>query len=803
MLRARTRWQLQDADQAMTDRLVQTLGIHPLVAAMLVSRGITTADEAKGFLNPRLEDLPDPFLLDGMDKAVQRIRKAIASGEQILVYGDYDADGVCSTALLLLVLKRLGAVVDHYIPNRFREGYGIHGEALKTAKVRGISVVVSVDTGISAAMEAELAKELGLDLIITDHHEPPDVLPDAYAVINPKKPGCPYPNKALAGVGVAFKLASALLGHPPEEEMDILALGTIADLVPLTGENRVFAAHGLKRMNLRRRTGIRALLDVAGIDGEVTSGHVAFGLGPRINASGRLDSAELAVRLLLSEDPGEAELLARKLDEMNRKRQELVEEMAAEAAAVVESDPETYRHAIVVAKEGWNVGVVGIVASRLVERFYRPSVVLGIDAETGKAKGSARSIAGFDMYGALTACKELLPHFGGHAMAAGMTLRSEDIGKLQAKLSEQVRLTMKPEDMIPMSRVEAVLSVDEVEHRLIEQIEALAPFGMGNPTPLFVLRDLRLAKMKVVGAQGNHLKLTVEAGGKWLDAVAFRMGELADDLSHGSRVELLGELSINEWNGNRKPQLLVRDLAVPHLQLFDWRSNRFSLDRLSDRDDPGTLYVCMRTDDPVKNRHLAGKAVAYWPEAVDCPDSVEGVRRLVLVDPPPDLETFSRVIRRFVNVERIYFLFGDASFDDVLAKTPDREHFKKLYACLHARGKLRFPADLPALVRATGLQKRTLSFMIQVFEELGFLKRSHGLIELVPSPVKKALTESELYRSQIRRSEVMEKLILSGHEELCRLTLSISAFRNTGGLADGLQGKDSRHPGLSAAGDSV
>jgi single-stranded-DNA-specific exonuclease len=805
VLRARTRWELSDADPALSERLVRELHVHPMVARMLIRRGIQNPDEAKRFLNPRMEDLLDPFLLDGMDKAVERIRLAIRNGEKILVYGDYDADGVCSTSLLLNVFRRLGANVDYYIPNRFREGYGIHRHALQAAKDRGFSLVVSVDTGISAAAEAQYARELGLDLVITDHHEPPEVLPEALAVINPKKPGCPYPFKMLAGVGVAFKLASALLGKPPEEDLDIVAMGTIADLVPLVGENRLFACFGLKRMNRRERVGIRALLEVSGIDGEVSSGHVAFALGPRINASGRLDSADLAVRLLMSEDEEEAARLARELDVMNRERQELVEEMAADAAAEVESDPEKFRHAIVVARPGWNVGVVGIVASRLVEKFYRPTIVLGIDKEKGIAKGSARSIAGFDIYRALVACKDLLPHFGGHAMAAGMTLPVENLPELHRRLSDQVREMLKPEDMIPKSMVEDVLTLDQVDPRLVEEIQALAPFGMGNNTPLFVIREAQLSKVQVIGARNNHMKLLLASGGLFMDAVGFRMGELAHELAPQSRIDVLGELQINEWNGNRKPQLVVRDLAVPHLQVFDWRSNRTGFERLSNLDDSCTLYVCGQEGTAHETRFLKERRKVFWEELDrgGWQKETAGMRNVVFVDPPPDMEAFGKGMRHFQEAERIYFLFGDAAFDDVLAKTPAREDFKRLYACLSARGKVSLNRHLPALVRATGLQKRTLSFMIQVFEELGFLKNDGGEVELLPSPEKKPLTESVLYRRQIQRSEVLEKLLLSGYEELCRLIFSMTAFKYTGGFSDGFQSKNSRHPGLSAAGDSV
>lgn len=422
MLQSKTRWQLVEAEESQVRELAGKLEIHPLTARLLINRGVSDPEQARRFLQVDLSGIYSPFLMDGIQEAVDRIRAALDQREKILIYGDYDVDGVSSTTLLMKMFQGLEADVDYYIPNRFTEGYGLNENALRRAKEAGVQLMISVDTGISAVKEAKIARQLGLDLIITDHHEPPAVLPEGVAVINPKKPGCSYPCKLLAGVGVAFKLAHALLGRVPEEVLDLAALGTIADLVPLMDENRVIAALGLKEINRRRNIGLSALMDVAGIQGEVTAGHVGFSLGPRINAGGRLDTAGTAVELLLTEDPKQARVLAEELDGMNRERQKLVEEIAGEACAAVESAPEKHRRFIVVAAPGWNVGVIGIVASRLVEKYYRPTIVLGIDEETGMAKGSARSIAGLDLYQALTTCTDLLSQFGGHEMAAGMSL---------------------------------------------------------------------------------------------------------------------------------------------------------------------------------------------------------------------------------------------------------------------------------------------------------------------------------------------------------------------------------------------
>lgn len=806
MLRSKTRWQAAEVDPDLCGQLAEKLEVHPTVARMLIRRGIQEPEQAERFLFPKLHDLYDPFLLDGMREAVERIRRALDQKEKILIYGDYDADGVSSTSLLMRVFRGLGADVDYYIPNRFREGYGINKEALQLAKDRGFQLIISVDTGISAVEEAQFARELGLDLIITDHHEPPEKLPEALAVINPKKPGCPYPFDMLAGVGVAFKLATAVLGRVPEELLEIVALGTIADLVPLVDENRIFATYGLKRMNLREHAGISALLEIAGIEREVSAGHVGFALGPRINASGRLDSADLAVELMITSDYQQALTMAEELDRMNRERQQLVEEMAEEAAREVESDPERHRYVIVVAKPGWNVGVVGIVASRLVEKYYRPVLVLGIDDEKGMAKGSARSIAGFDIYKALTACKDLLPHYGGHSMAAGMTLPAGDLPLLHERLTQLAKEWLTPEDYIPLSVADDELTLDKVEPLLIDQLQSLAPYGMGNPTPLFIVRGAHVTRVQLMGQQNNHLKLYIEAGGKQLEAVGFRLADLAEEMTPHARVELLGELQMNEWNGKRTPQLLIRDMAIPHLQIFDWRSNRVQWERLTAIDVESCLFICAKSslEQPIIREKAPGRVVLWEDLPRNGWDQAKTARNFIIVDPPPSMELFCRGLKYCREAERLYFIYGDASFDDMLVKAPSRDQFKVLYQILKGKGPISILKHMPALMRKTGLQKRSLSFMIQVFEELGFLKIEQGCIHVNPNPVKRALTESKLYERQLAREQVLQKLVYSSYRELCDYLFANIAFKwYLGGKNDGLQREDSGDSRLSATGDSL
>ncbi|MFC4078322.1 single-stranded-DNA-specific exonuclease RecJ [Salinithrix halophila] len=786
MLQSKTRWQTVEADIAHIRSLADELGIHPLTARLLYNRGVTDFEEARRFLSVDISQLHDPFRLDGMEAAVERIRKALETGEKIRIYGDYDADGVSSTSLMMRVFRDLGADVDYYIPNRFTEGYGLNGDALRAAVENRIDLMISVDTGISAVEEAALAKELGLDLIITDHHEPPKELPEALAVINPKKPGCSYPFDMLAGVGVAFKLCQALLGRVPEEVLEIAALGTIADLVPLVEENRVLAALGLERMNQRQNSGLTALMEVSGCDGEVGAGHVGFSLGPRINASGRLDSANQAVELLLTGDPDQARQIAEELDGMNRERQKLVEAIAEEASAMVEAEPEKNRRFIVVAAPGWNVGVIGIVASRLVEKYYRPTIVLGIDEETGMAKGSARSITGLDMYRALSRCSDLLPHYGGHQMAAGMSLPQENLPELHRWLDELAGEWLAEEDYIPCSRVDGELTVGEVSLSLIEELERLAPYGMGNPTPRFRVTGAALSRMQRIGRDKNHLKLILEEEGQTLDAVGFRLGELAEEISPASYPELLGELSINEWNNRRLPQLLIRDISVPHVQVFDWRSNGDKGDRyrfLAERKD--VLFVI---SDSRKRREFLDKGsqagVLSWGEVESgtCPSGLKGTRWLVLADLPVTIGCFPEFLRSLSRVERLYFAYGDTELDHGLSRTPEREQFKRLYAFLMGKKGVRLPRDVERISRLTGLSGRWIRFMVDVFEELGFLRLPDGNLEMIEGASRRPLTESDRYMRQLEREKVQELFVYSSTRDLCHYIASLFPYElNLGG----------------------
>ncbi|MFX3634872.1 MAG: single-stranded-DNA-specific exonuclease RecJ [Candidatus Pristimantibacillus sp.] len=571
MIHAKTRWNLapwNNEVEQQAKQLSEALSISPLVAKLLVQRGYRDVESAETFLRGGTEHMHDPYLLKDMAAAVSRIKDAAANNDKIRIYGDYDADGVSSTSLLVHVFRELGYLFDYYIPHRALEGYGLNRGALELAASDGVKLIVTVDTGISACDEIEYAKQLGIDVVVTDHHEPPELIPAACAVVNPKRHDCLYPFKGLAGVGVAFKLAHALMDRPPMEWTDIVCLGTIADLMPLEGENRILVRSGLTRLRNTSNTGFRALAEAGGIElSEVNARAVAFGMAPRINAAGRLDHAKRAVELLTNDNYDDAILAASSLDVLNKERQRIVESIVKEAEQQWSAKIEAAESAsiaappvIVLAGEGWNVGVIGIVASKLLERHYKPVIILGIDSDSGMCKGSARSIEGYDLHAALTECDELLDHYGGHQAAAGMSLHRSRLSEFESKLGELAAEWLSEQDWIPKTTIDLVCTVEEANVDTISQLAQLEPFGAGNPSPRLLFQATELAERRTMGKESKHLKLSLRSGHSLLEAVGFGMGEMAERLHNGLPVDLVGELSINEWNGQRKPQLQIQDM---------------------------------------------------------------------------------------------------------------------------------------------------------------------------------------------------------------------------------------------------
>jgi single-stranded-DNA-specific exonuclease len=553
------RWLFPTPDSGCAAALGAELGIGSLAAKVLAARGYIDAESARRFLHPSLGDLHDPLGLRDMEPAVERLRAAIAAGERILIYGDYDVDGTTAVVLLMTAIRLAGGTAFYHVPHRLKDGYGMRAEVVQDAAARGVKLIVSVDTGIRAAEVVARAAELGIDVIVTDHHLPEAKLPPALAVINPNRRDCPYPNKDLCGAGVAFKLAQELLadsGWPVEKLarvstslLKMVAIATVADVVPLTGENRIMVKHGLAGLGDARNAGLRALMDVAGLSRSVApSAHqVAFQIAPRINAAGRMDTAQSVIELFLTADPGRARQLAQQLDDQNtsRRRAEDAIRDACEQLPVEESAA-----ALVYYAEGWHRGVLGIVASRLVERLHRPVFVLGRNEVDGTAQGSGRSIPAFHLLDALESMRDLFVHFGGHEYAAGVTLEASRVDEFRRRFNECALARLAPEDLAPRVKIDAVVDFGEIAEEAVEDVFALAPFGHGNPPPLFAARGVEVAAPPAVMKE-KHLRIPMRQKGRGLTLKAWNCAERAGEFAPGTRLDIAFGLQEDAYSAAR------------------------------------------------------------------------------------------------------------------------------------------------------------------------------------------------------------------------------------------------------------
>ncbi|MEW5924189.1 MAG: single-stranded-DNA-specific exonuclease RecJ [Candidatus Zixiibacteriota bacterium] len=553
--------------ELLQDIAVKT-GLDKIIVKILFNRQIDTVETIQKFLHPTLTDLRDPFLLYGMDKAVERILDALRENERIMVYGDYDVDGITAASLLYLVLNKLGAQVTYYLPNRLIEGYGLSTDGIKEAQEKGISLIISVDTGVTAVQEVEFARSLGIECILTDHHEPGETLPKSVALVNPKLKECNYEHGDLSGVGVAWKLAEALYRRLQqdrtelEEHLDLVALGTSADIVPLVGENRVLTKFGIRQISRTTKPGLKSLAFVSGLMGkEIGTGQVVFILAPRINAIGRLGDAEMAIKLLTTKDEKLASEIARKLDRENQRRKNIDEKTLNDALEQIRQMVNLKEdRAIVLASEGWHQGVIGIVASRLVEKFHLPTVMIAID--NGEGKGSARSIPGFHLCDALKECEDLLLRYGGHKYAAGLTIKPDKIDAFRERLKEVSKRMLTDDDLVAKLYIDSEIELSQVDNRLLDVIETFAPFGPQNMRPVFLTRNCEiLGQPYCVGK--NHLKMKVRKGDAVFDVIGFGFGDWARRLSgRGSLVDLVFVIEYNSWDGHTRIQLRLKDIKL-------------------------------------------------------------------------------------------------------------------------------------------------------------------------------------------------------------------------------------------------
>ncbi len=555
------KWQFYDCDEEKIEEFSKKYNVNKLLATILINRNIINEEDVRIFLNPNRNDFHDPYLLPDMKNAVDRIVKSIQNKEKIIIYGDYDVDGITSITVLKSFLEERGLKVDHYIPNRLEEGYGLNKQALKEISTKNYDLMITVDCGISAIEEIQYANELGIETIITDHHEPGDELPKAFAVIDAKRKDNKYPFRELAGVGVSFKLCQAIgikLGLDEKEYLkylDIVCVGTISDIVPLIDENRVITKLGLKLVKQTKNLGLKAIIDASGYS-KIDSTTISFGIAPRINACGRMGYQEDALKLFLSKDSNEVNQLIQKLNTYNSKRQDTEKNIYNEAIEQIQKGNLDKDDVIIIGGNNWHHGVIGIVSSKITDMYFKPSILLCFEDDI--AKGSGRSIPGFDLYEALSKCSNSIEKFGGHSMAIGITLKKDKLEEFKKQL-ENIAKNSNIKDIMPIINIDGQINLSDVDKDIVESLSVLEPFGEGNKMPLFAYKNLKIDSIRAL-SEGKHLKLTLKDNNNIINAIGFNMGYLADEYLIGDRIDVVGLLEINTFNGVDNIQINLKDV---------------------------------------------------------------------------------------------------------------------------------------------------------------------------------------------------------------------------------------------------
>lgn len=760
MIQSTKQWVVQTPNETLIQQLQTELQLSSIAAKILAAR-VKTVEEAKKIIHMDDSNLHNPYLLSGMKEAVERIEQALNNGEKILVYGDYDADGITSTTVLLNVLLDLGADVDYEIPNRFIHGYGPHEELFRKAHAEGFQLIITVDNGISGIEPIRIAKELGMDVIVTDHHEAGDELPCADVIIHPRVPEGHYPFGELAGVGVAFKLAHALYGEVPEHLFEYAAVGTIADLVPLIGENRYIVQKGLEYIRKSSQPWVQALCEASGVNKQdIDEDSIGFYFGPRLNAIGRLGDAKPGVEFLMSEDLATASQGAKLLNEKNKERKEYVSSITEEAMEMIENNPSIGDSLVlVVAKEGWHPGVIGIVASRLVEKYYKPTIVLSLDRETGLAKGSGRSIEGFHLYNELAKNKDIIPHFGGHPMAAGMTFPMEHVDELRTRLHKQASECLTEELLVPKLTIDVPINIGEVTVEAIEEMGKLRPFGVAFEKPIFSLQNVQVRSMRKIGANETHLKMELEDISGIIDVVGFNKGYLFDEISDGVELSIVGDLQVNEWQGRKKPQFLLSDVQTTEWQLFDYRGKGNTNQWFKIVPKENTSFIAFQEE-----------TIEYFQGTLPFIHLIEEENLpqlspfIVLLDLPKQIYTMEKLIE-MAKPKRIYAVFYTPN-PQFFNGMPTRKHFATYYSFLKNQPFINLQKHIQSVSNYIGLNEDTIKFMTKVFFELGFVTIDNGVISVNVDAKKRSLTEAATYQLREQQILIEQQFLYSTYTEL-------------------------------------
>jgi len=744
-------------------KIAKELDVSQLFVEICMQRGLKTAADIRQFISIDETWFHDPFLLNDMEKTTERITEALANNEQITVYGDYDADGMTSTALLIEILESLGAQVNYYLPSRFVEGYGPDIEAFKKIIEDGTSLIITVDNGVTGHEAIEFANNHGADVIVTDHHEMPDTLPEAYAIIHPKHPQGDYPFKDLAGVGVTLKLAHALIGELPLEMFDLAAIGTVADLVSLTDENRAIVYYGLQMIEQTQRFGLMQLLTIIEKKpAEVTEETIGFQIAPRLNAVGRLGEATPCVELLVTHDPDKAKELALYVNEQNEERKAIVNTMTAEVTERLQHKADE-SEVIVLADENWHQGVLGVVASRIVEKTNKPTLLFSIDSETNIAKGSARSVDGFNLYKALVENEELFTRFGGHYMAAGMSAKIEQLPKIQAKLSTHAQTKTKIE---AKQTIDAYTSLEDITIETIQEIEQLRPFGTANKKPVIACQDVSVLQKRRVGAEGNHLKLLVGQATDQLDIISFQNGDISDLLFEQQDIAISGYVEINEWNGFTKPQMQMLDVDIPGPFLIDERMNELTAKQF---EQEAVDYIFYNKNSYEKNRgYISESANAMLLSNLADAKNYLAKQNIIIVDCPTSIAHFQATVADNEQLTiRCYFYKSDHLFLDGL---PSRREFGKVYKYFASHKDMDLKNKGQILAKHLKMSNKKIYLIVKVFLEANFVIIDSGLLNINKVPKKQNIKSTKAYQKAKQQIEAEELFIYSSFKEVITAT---------------------------------
>ncbi|BDZ31083.1 single-stranded-DNA-specific exonuclease RecJ [Lactiplantibacillus sp. WILCCON 0030] len=753
MLAAKKNWLTRPTSENLTadaTTLATALSVPELVAKLLIERGLTTTAQAEAFLHADQQPLNDPLAMHDMARAVDRIQEAVVAGDQITVYGDYDADGLTSTSIMFETLDQIGAQVNYYIPDRFKDGYGPNQAAFDRLIAAGTKLFVTVDNGVAGNAVIDAVQAQGIDVIVTDHHEMPTVLPKAYAIVHPRHPESQYPFGDLSGAGVAFKVATALLEEVPEELLDLAAIGTVADLVSLTGENRTIVTLGLKVLRQTARPGLAALIKAAGLDADkLDETSIGFGIAPRLNALGRLQSAQSGVELLTTFDDDRATDLATQVNQLNEKRQGLVRDIATTALQQAETAENQQRQTLVITGHDWHEGVLGIVASRIVESTGKPTLVLNEDSD-GRLKGSGRSVTAYNLFAAIDPIRDDLVAFGGHHMAVGLTVMADQLATLKHALEAAADQQQLADNAQPTLTLDGKLAIKDANLKTLAAIQQLAPFGTDNPAPLFELNPTTVPQVRAIGSDQQHLKLQLSDGQNKLDAIAFSMGAAAPAIQASpADLAVVGELSSNTWQGQTKPQIMVKDLAVTGTQVIDARTQHLTAQQFQ---TPG-IYLFFHQNLLKRLTDFMGpqaRAVLVSDQMTDL-STIKADEPVFIVDCPDTLADFTAVLAALpLNQLTLYLYRRDSVY---LTGMPSREQFAKLFKFTVAHHDVDIHHQLSLVAGHLHLDRNLLIFMIQVFFEVGFVKINDGVMNGVSNPPKADLHHAPSY--QLREQELV------------------------------------------------